>query len=240
MTELFEVEDRDDRRIAAGATGLLAAFNEGGLLTAADVHAADRICALAREDDPRVALAVAVTVRAARHGSVCVDLADLAASEGAEDLPWPDPADWQAAIAASPLTTAGVLRREGALLYLDRFWREEGQVRDDLLRRIGAPAPAVDEAALAVTAGRLFPEGYDEQRTAALAAARQWTTVLTGGPAPARPRPWPASSRCSPNKRRARSASPSPPRRGRRRPACSRRSRRRRRRPASPMRTGPV
>ena len=182
MTELFEVEDRDDRRIVAGATGLLAAFNQGGLLTAADVHAADRICALAREDDPRVALAVAVTVRAARHGSVCVDLADLTASEGAEDLPWPDPAEWQAAIAASPLTTAGVLRREGALLYLDRFWREEGQVRDDLLRRIGAPAPAVGEAALAVTAGRLFPEGYDEQRTAALAAARQWTTVLTGGP----------------------------------------------------------
>ena len=28
----------------------------------------------------------------------------------------------------------------------------------------------------------LFAEGYDEQRAAALAAARQWTTVLTGGP----------------------------------------------------------
>lgn len=182
MTELFEVEDRDDHRIVAGATGLLAAFNRGGLLTAADVHAASRICALAGEDDPQVALAVGVTVRAARHGSVCVDLADLAASDGAEDLPWPDPAAWEAAIVASPLTTAGVLRREDALLYLDRFWREEGQVRDDLLRRIAAPAPVVDEAALSETAGRLFPAGYDEQRTAALAAARQWTTVLTGGP----------------------------------------------------------
>ena len=28
----------------------------------------------------------------------------------------------------------------------------------------------------------LFPQGYDEQRGAAVAAARQWTTVLTGGP----------------------------------------------------------
>ncbi|MDZ5619675.1 exodeoxyribonuclease V subunit alpha [Nocardioides sp. HM23] len=182
MTELFEVEERDDHRIAAGATGLLATFNQGGLLTAADVHAAARICALAGEDDPQVALAVAVTVRAARHGSVCVDLADLAASEGAEDLPWPDRDDWQTAVTASPLSSAGVLRREGALLYLDRFWREEGQVRDDLLRRIAAPPPVVEEAALATTAGRLFPEGYDEQRTVALAAARQWTTVLTGGP----------------------------------------------------------
>ncbi|WP_322937311.1 exodeoxyribonuclease V subunit alpha [Nocardioides bizhenqiangii] len=182
MTELFEVEERDDHRIAAGATGLLATFNQGGLLTAADVHAAARICALAGEDDPQVALAVAVTVRAARHGSVCVDLADLAASEGAEDLPWPDRDDWQTAVTASPLSSAGVLRREGALLYLDRFWREEGQVRDDLLRRIAAPPPVVEEAVLATTAGRLFPEGYDEQRTVALAAARQWTTVLTGGP----------------------------------------------------------
>jgi exodeoxyribonuclease V alpha subunit len=182
LTELFEVEERDDHRIAAAAAGLLATFNQAGLLTAADVHAASRICDLAGDDDPQVALAVAVTVRAARHGSVCVDLADLAMSEGTEELPWPDPEDWQAALAASPLTTAGVLRREDALLYLDRFWREEGQVRDDLLGRIGAPPPVVDEVALAATAGRLFPEGYDEQRAAALAAARQWTTVLTGGP----------------------------------------------------------
>ena len=182
MTELFEVEDRDDHRIAAGAVGLLATFNQAGLLTAADVHSASRICALAGEDDPRVSLAVAVTVRAARHGSVCVDLADLAASEGVEDLPWPEPSDWQAAVEASPLTTSGVLRREGALLYLDRFWREEGQVRDDLLARVAAAAPVVDEEALAATAARLFPDGYDEQRAVALAAVRQWTTVLTGGP----------------------------------------------------------
>jgi exodeoxyribonuclease V alpha subunit len=182
MTELFEVEDRDDRRIAAGATGVLATFNQAGLLTAADVHAASRICGLAEEGDPEVALAVAVAVRAARHGSVCVDLADLAVSDGAAELPWPDPAEWQSRIAASPLTTTGVLRREGALLYLDRFWREEGQVRDDLLARIATPAPVVDEAALAVTVDRLFPEGYDEQRVAAIAAAQQWTTVLTGGP----------------------------------------------------------
>ncbi|HJQ06514.1 MAG TPA: AAA family ATPase, partial [Nocardioides sp.] len=182
MTELFEVLDPSDARIARGATGLLATFNAAGLLTAADVHAASRICSLAGERSDAVALAVAVTVRAVRHGSVCVDLAELAASEGVQELPWPAAGPWQEAIAASPLTTTGVLRREGGLLYLDRFWREEGQVRDDLLARLTAPAPGVDEAALAASAARLFPEGYDEQRAAALAAARQWTTVLTGGP----------------------------------------------------------
>ncbi|MEZ0577247.1 exodeoxyribonuclease V subunit alpha [Nocardioides sp. MH1] len=181
MTELFEVEERADHRIATGAEGLLATFNQAGLLTSADVHAARRVCALAGEGDPEVALAVALTVRAARHGSVCVDLAALAAGEGAEELTWPDPSGWQQSIASSTLATSGVLRQEGELLYLDRFWREEGQVRDDLLTRVTAPPPVVDDG-LDTEALRLFPEGYEEQRAAALAAAHQWTTVLTGGP----------------------------------------------------------
>ncbi|GAB2972581.1 exodeoxyribonuclease V subunit alpha [Nocardioides montaniterrae] len=182
MTELFETDDRFDHRIASRSTGLLATFNRAGLLTAADVHTASRIAALAGESDPSVALAVAVTVRAARHGSVCVDLVEVALGEGLEELPWPELDAWRRAISASPLSAQGVLRREGDLLYLDRFWREEGQVRDDLLARLAAPAPVVDDEVLEATAARLFPEGYDEQRAAALAAARQWTTVLTGGP----------------------------------------------------------
>lgn len=183
MTELFEVEDRHDHRIATGAAGLLATFNRAGFLTSADVHTAQRVCTLSGvPDDGVVALAVAATVRAARQGSVCVDLAEVVTSEGVEDLPWPDVADWTAQVAASELARIGVLRFEGDLLYLDRFWREEGQVRDDLLLRLATPAPALDEDALAMTAARLFPEGYAEQRSAAVAAARQWTTVLTGGP----------------------------------------------------------
>jgi exodeoxyribonuclease V alpha subunit len=75
-----------------------------------------------------------------------------------------------------------VLRVEGSLAYLDRYWREECQVRDDLLARLDLTPPPVDEARLAALAPRLFPPGYDEQRDAATAAARQWTTVLTGGP----------------------------------------------------------
>lgn len=183
MTELFDVEDRFDHRIATGATGLLATFNRAGFLTSADVHTAQRVCTLSGvPDDGVVALAVAATVRATRQGSVCVDLAEVVAADGVEDLPWPDVADWSAQVAASELSRSGVLRSEGDLLYLDRFWREEGQVRDDLLLRLATPAPTLDEARLATTATRLFPEGYDEQRAAALAAARQWTTVLTGGP----------------------------------------------------------
>ena len=75
-----------------------------------------------------------------------------------------------------------MLRVEGSVTYLDRYWREECQVRDDLEARLGLAPPVVDRARLEALAPVLFPQGYDEQRGAAVAAARQWTTVLTGGP----------------------------------------------------------
>jgi exodeoxyribonuclease V alpha subunit len=174
-----ETTDPADARYARGATGVLAAFNTAGILTAADVHVASRIATLVGGADEESQLALALAVRAARAGSVCVDLGDLTASE--PDLAWP-PAGWLQRVAGGPLAASSVVRVEGDLLYLDRYWREEGQVRDDLIARAELapplPGPGLDERA-----ERLFPgDGYAEQRAAALAAAGQWTTVLTGGP----------------------------------------------------------
>lgn len=183
MIELWETEDPQDARYARGATGLLADFNQAGVLTAADVHVAHRTAELVGEPADDVRLAVALAVRAVRHGSVCVDLAGLVDDADDLDLAWPD-GDWLARVAASPLAAASVVRVDEGLLYLDRYWREECQVHDDLVARLSASAPPVaDPALLAETASRLFPgEGYAEQRAAALAAAGQATTVLTGGP----------------------------------------------------------
>lgn len=180
MIERFETDDPHDHRLVPGLGGLLGTFNAAGVLTAADVHTANRLGELAGEDDERLRLAVALAVRAARHGSVCVDLSAIA---DGDDLPWPDPTGWVQDVASSRYAAASVVRVEHDLLYLDRYWREEGQVRDDLVRRAGAAPPVVDEALLAAEAARLFPgEGSADQRAVALAAARQWTTVLTGGP----------------------------------------------------------
>jgi exodeoxyribonuclease V alpha subunit len=112
---------------------------------------------------------------------VCLDLADLVAEVLPSGLSWPG-GDWVQRVGASRLTAAGVLRAEGSVTYLDRYWREECQVRDDLAARLALPPPVVDDARLATLAPVLFPPGYDEQRPAAVAAAGQWTTVLTGGP----------------------------------------------------------
>jgi len=101
-------------RLALQASGLLRAFNQAGVLSAADVHVARRLCALADERDDAVRLAVALAVRAPRLGHVHVDLARIqgtAAVDGDEPvdlaaLPWPEAPAWVTAVAASPLVAA--------------------------------------------------------------------------------------------------------------------------------------
>ena len=67
MTELFEPTSEHDWRLARGRTGLLAAFNDGLLLTSADLHVATRVGALGREDDERVLLALALAREAGQR-----------------------------------------------------------------------------------------------------------------------------------------------------------------------------
>ena len=165
-------------RQARGATGLLRTFSDAEVLESSDVHVAQRLTALAKETDETVALAVAIAVRALRNGSVCVDLRSVEQQVGVEDLPWPDTDAWLAAVAASTLAgTPPVLRVDGDLLYLDRYWLEEQQVCDDVLTMI-----AVKPEKVSPDIDRLFPKGFDEQRAAAKVALAQGLTVLTGGP----------------------------------------------------------
>jgi exodeoxyribonuclease V alpha subunit len=178
-------------------TGLLRPFNEAGVLTAADVHVAARLGRLGQETDERVLLAIALTVRAVRTGSVCLELATAAGSvTGTADtvldptqLPWPDPAEWAAACAASPLVADGPdddwqpLRLVAGLLYLDRYWQQEDLVRKEFDARVSAAAPGADLAVLAPALQRLFPgAGPDRQRLAAASVATRQVTVLAGGP----------------------------------------------------------
>ncbi len=170
MTSVEVVDDADWRR-AVGASGLLRTFNEAGILEASDVLVAQRLTALVKDDDERVALAVAFVVRGLRGGSVCVDLTSLQDQVDQPELPWPAPDEWLAAVAASPLVgPPHVLRVRDELVYLDRYWREEGQVADDLLAML---SDGVGSAAADVE--RLFPAGYDEQRAAADLALKQTT-----------------------------------------------------------------
>ncbi|MDQ2636684.1 MAG: exodeoxyribonuclease V subunit alpha [Actinomycetota bacterium] len=157
-----------DWRRARSATGLLRTFTDAELIESADVHVAQRLTTLAKDPDERVALAIALLVRALRGGSVCLGLASAEALVEVKGL--------GEAVRASPLTGVA-LRVDGDLLYLDRYWREEQQVCDDILAMLAAQ-PTRASADI----DRLFPEGFEEQRAAAEVALSQGLTVLTGGP----------------------------------------------------------
>jgi exodeoxyribonuclease V alpha subunit len=189
--------------VVQAASGLLAAFGEAGVLNAADVHTADVVCRIGRDPDERVQLALALTVRALRNGSVCIDLRtvhttafdELEAAIDIAALPWPDPEEWIAACKASSLVADGAdhsggrpLRLAGGLLYLERYWQQEELVRVQLQRRFAAPAPEIDQARLSAALPRLFDhEGLaqgeaDRQQLAAAVSALGRVSVLAGGP----------------------------------------------------------
>ncbi len=191
----------DIDRLAQRATGLLRAFNRAGVLDLADVHVADRVARLGGEPDEAVRLALALAVRGIRLGSVCVDLTEVATTvlgEGDEPvdvsaLPWPDPDAWRAACERSPLVAVGPgahpdtlepgwpLRLVHGLLYLDRYWRQEEQVRSELRQRELATPPVVDIPRLRTALARLFGDD-EQQRLAGAVSALRWVTVLAGGP----------------------------------------------------------
>ncbi|MGZ4457856.1 MAG: exodeoxyribonuclease V subunit alpha [Nocardioidaceae bacterium] len=196
--DLLSLPDPHGAQRVRRASGVLAVFNRVGVLAAADVHVATRLGRLGGSADDAVLLAAALTVRALRMGSVCLEVATAAAStavEGVEPLvvaalPWPAPATWEAALAASPLVAVGLdgpldrpLRLVDGLLYLDRYWRQERCIADVLDRAAARTPPAVDEARLHAAVGRLFPSDRpDRQRLAAVVAAHRWVSVLAGGP----------------------------------------------------------
>ena len=200
MSTVIEI-DPFDARIAHGATGLLREFNVAGVLGAADVHVAQRLCALAGGgvSDDRVLLGVALAVRGPRMGHVYVDLGTIATTAAVETespvdlaaLPWPEPEAWREALEASAVVACGEddvafgtpLRLVGSQLYLDRYWREERQVTDDLVALAAAPVSDVSADALADGIARLFVGHTGErQALAAATAVLRRLTVIAGGP----------------------------------------------------------
>ena len=188
---------------------VLRPFQDAGVLTLADVHTAVQVCRLGGEPDESVRLALALAVRALRHGSVCLELdrmRDVAGDDRADDatvireLPWPTTGEMLAALQRSPLVTGtptGPLRpltlieSDGSwLLYLTRYFTQEQTIRRLLTEREQS-RPTVDTGRVVAVLDTLFRDerqprtvtaAPDRQRIAVAVAATEWITIVVGGP----------------------------------------------------------
>jgi len=188
--------------IALLAPEPLAAFNLAGVLSAADIRVALALCSLAgvatgEAAGRSVLLATALAVRAPRLGHVLVNLETISRTVTVENeepqiaaLPWPEPAEWVASVAAATTLVADgeadvpesrPLRLLGSRLYLDRYWRQERALAAALMARAEMPPADIPAAALDPAVASLFADDT-RQREAARSAVLRGLTVIAGGP----------------------------------------------------------
>jgi exodeoxyribonuclease V alpha subunit len=179
--------------------GLLRDVHEAGVLSWGDVHVAQKVSHLFGEGDQRVQLALALTTRALRQGSTCLELDHIAQTrfetdaesvvQVPEDL-WPETEQWRLAIAASPMVRFGdgiggdrPLRLVGQRLYLERYWQEESTVAEELLARRAAITDPPTATVLTEAAAELLRPAEDaDQAVAAVVPLFTGVSVIAGGP----------------------------------------------------------
>jgi exodeoxyribonuclease V alpha subunit len=186
-------------------TAALGPFVEAGVLDAAAVHLAGLVARTTGEIRPEVVLATALAARAPMLGHICVVPTDIAGSIVSDvdseaslidALPWPDPLEWGALLAASPAVhltadpagdTMLPLVWDGERLYLNRYWKFEESVVRELLGRAGvtgglAASTTELDGLLMDLFGLSDSMTPDRQREAMAHALTRRLTVIAGGP----------------------------------------------------------
>jgi len=186
-----------DPDVVIGADGLLAEFNDAGILAPLDVLSASAIGRIRSEDDQDVLLAAALAVRGTRFGHVCIRLAsqqdavfvDRLEGVATEALPWPSPETWVAAVAGSDLVGVGEGDTPLVLvddrLYLQRYHAYEDFVAGFIADRIDNGTRVLDPAVSATLDAALPADGESgptRQRIAAEIALSERFAVIAGGP----------------------------------------------------------
>ena len=155
-----------------------------------DCHFAALIQRLAVKPSPELELAAKLVSRFRADGHVCVPLRDLTTavmSLVGSNEPLPDRAKWRDKLGAS-----GVVGEPGEFkplildatdrLYLQRYWKYENAVANDLRARLSKRRDDFDYLLLKEQLERLFPEKSDLQKLAAFCAAISNLCLISGAP----------------------------------------------------------
>ena len=166
---------------------------EAGVLGPLDVSLARALGRLGGETSADVLVAASLASRAPSHGHVAASLrAPPWLPEGV--APWPEPAAWEAEVAASPLVTQArtsstaplapvpLVLDEAGRLYLARYWDLQRRLVAWLQLRLAASEPP--PGGLDTLLRRHYPDAQagDLQQLATAVAALRPLAVVTGGP----------------------------------------------------------
>ena len=160
--------------VPISASPTLATLCTAGVLSAADIHLATMVCRLCHESEESVRLALALTSRELRQGSVflnprtiretiltqlddpalrgLMDEQTAAAIEQVEQMTWPDPDHWMLTLQRSPAIAdrrsapnARPARLDSDRLYLERYWLDEQTVATRLAHLAHEKTSITDE-----------------------------------------------------------------------------------------------
>ncbi len=164
------------------------------LLRAIDYHFAKDMCRLVKESSAEVAAAAAMVSARLGEGHVCLDLSSLAGQsvqlQDSVVRQFPSLPAWRETMMRSELVSDGSLHTPLILdqqdrLYLRRYWIHEQFLARAILERCQGVESDAEEGSLQASLERLFGQGTladDDQRMAALMAARRQFSVVSGGP----------------------------------------------------------
>ena len=162
-----------------------------------DRHVAALMQKLSGNDYPELILAAALVSRRLAEGHSCFSLDELAGknfpespAENVSPLKILPRAEWEkllhaTSVVGQPGANTPLILDAAGRLYLQRYWKYEHTVAEEILQRRQQPPFALDAIAVATSLEKLFPattNKYNWQKVAAFAALRQRFSVITGGP----------------------------------------------------------
>ena len=164
-------------------------------ITDTDVHFANFIAEIDKNDDPDIFLAAALVSRATGNGDVYLDLGSVAETSvflelnGDGALKGPELSEWSKKISrcravGQPGDFRPLILDKKNRLYLYRYWEYENHLSDAIARRMKEDDPNIDRTLLKDSLKRLFPENDEDSKwlkVAAVIAAFKKFCVITGG-----------------------------------------------------------
>lgn len=170
---------------------------ESGLISITDIHFANFITDLSKDNDPEIFLGAALASSATENGDICLDLGSFSEKQvmeeqnGKRPVIFPKLDVWLEKLRKSPVVGnpgefCPLILDENNRLYLYRYWEYEKILSESIKRRVKEDVKDIDVALLKESLKKLFPEksgnDIDWQKVASLTAAIKRFCVISGGP----------------------------------------------------------